>query len=140
MPTVVESHLHATIVEQTSRPERIVEVQPVIHREVEQPEVHMIEKHTYEQVRSTGPTMVTRNAIVEETVRPRIIEEIQPVVHREVPAPFLEHVEQHVTEHITRPTTMTKEVVNEQGILPTPGMAAGGPAGIAQRPQQPRRF
>jgi tetratricopeptide (TPR) repeat protein len=147
LPAVVEAHMHAPIVEQTTRPERIVEVQPVIHREIEKPEVHVIEKHTYEQVRSAGPTMITKNAIVEETVRPTIIEEIQPVVHREVPAPFVERVEQHVTEHITQPTTMVKEVVNEQGILPTPGLAAGGPplanAGIAQKPgvpQQPRRF
>jgi len=126
MPPTVETHMHPTIVQQTVRPEKITEVQPVIHRDVDAPQVHVIEKHMYEQVRSTGPNVVTNQPIIEETVRPRIIEEIQPVVHREVPAPFVEHVEQHVTEHITQPTTMTKEILNDPTIR-TPGFAAGGP-------------
>lgn len=125
MPATVETHTHATVIEQTMRPEKIVEVQPVIHRQVDAPQVHVIEKHMYEQVRSTGPNVITNAAIVEETVRPRIIEEIQPVVHREVPAPFVERVEQHVTEHITQPTTMTKEIQNDPTIR-GPGIAAGG--------------
>lgn len=126
MPPTVETHMHPTIVQQTARPEKITEVQPIIHRDVDAPQVHVIEKHMYEQVRSTGPNLVTNQPIIEETVRPRIIEEIQPVVHREVPAPFVEHVEQHVTEHITQPTTMTKEILNDPTIR-TPGFAAGGP-------------
>jgi len=126
VPPVVETHVHPTVVQQTMRPEKITEVQPVIHRDVEAPQVHVIEKHMYEQVRSTGPNFVTNQPIIEETVRPRIIEEIQPVVHREVPAPFVEHVEQHVTEHITQPTTMTKEILNDPTVR-APGFAAGGP-------------
>jgi len=136
MPATVETHTHATIVEQTARPERIVEVQPVIHREVDVPEVHIIEQHKYEQVRSTGPTTHTNAPIIDETVRPRIIEEIQPVIHREVPAPFVEHVEQHMTEHIVQPTTMTKEVLTDPAIHP-PGFAAGGPV-QPLHPQQAR--
>jgi hypothetical protein len=126
MPATVETHVHPTIVQQTARPERIVEVQPVVHREIDAPQVHVIEKHMYEQVRSTGPSVITNRAIVEETVKPRIIEEIQPVVHREVPAPFVERVEQHVTEHIVQPTTTTKQVVNDATVRPV-GMAAGAP-------------
>jgi len=122
----VETHIRPTIVEQTTRPERIVEVQPVIHRDIEAPQVRVIEKHVYETVPSTGPSTITRQAIVQETVKPRIIEEVQPVIHREVPAPFIEQVQQHVTEHIVRPTTTTKEVMNDPTIRPV-GVSAGAP-------------
>jgi len=123
-PTV-ETHVHPTIVQQTSRPEKIVEVQPVVHREIDAPQVRVIEKHLYETVPSTGPGMITKQAIVEETVRPHIIEEVQPVIHREVPAPFVERVEQHVTEHLVRPTTTTKEVLTDNNVRQA-GVAAGG--------------
>jgi len=128
LPTVVETHMHPTIIQQTSRPEKIVEVQPVVHREIEAPQVHIIEKHSYESVASTGPSVITNQAIVQETIHPRVIEEVQPVIHRSVPAPFVEHIEQHVTEHFTQPTTMTKDVINE-GARTGPAIAAGGPAG-----------
>lgn len=126
LPAVVETHVLPTVLQQTTRAERIVEVQPVVHREIDAPQVHVIEKHLYETVPSTGPNVITKGAIIEETVKPRIIEEIQPVVHREVPAPFVERVEQHVTEHITQPTITTKEVINDATIRPV-GMAAGAP-------------
>jgi hypothetical protein len=129
LPATVETHMHPTLVQQTTRPEKIVEVQPVVHREIDAPQVHVIERHSYEQVRSTGPSTITAQPIVEETIRPRVIEEIQPVVHREVPAPFVERVEQHVTEHITQPTTMTKDIIND-GLRTQPmGIAAGAPIG-----------
>jgi len=126
MAPTVETHVHPTIIQQTSRPEKIVEVQPIVHREIDAPQVHVIEKHMYEQVPSTGPNVITNRAIIEETVKPRIIEEIQPVVHREVPAPFVERVEQHVTEHVVQPTTTTKQVLNDATVRSV-GMAAGGP-------------
>lgn len=128
----VETHVHPTIIEQTSRPEKIVEIQPVVHREIDAPQVHVIEKHMYETVPSTGPGMITKQAIVEETVRPRIIEEVQPVIHREVPAPFVERVEQHVTEHLVRPTTTTKEVLTDNTVRQA-GLAAGGPPLVQQQ-------
>ena len=56
------------------RQERLVEVQPIIHREVEQPEVRVIEQHIYETVPSTGPSTITKPAIIQETVQPKIIE------------------------------------------------------------------
>jgi len=126
LPAVVETHVLPTVLQQTTRAERIVEVQPVVHREVVTPQVHVIEKHLYETVPSTGPNLITNAPIIEETVRPKIIEEIQPVVHREVPAPFVERVEQHVTEHITQPTITTKQVVNDATVRQV-GVAAGAP-------------
>jgi len=108
----------------------VTEVQPVIHREIDAPEVHVIEQHLYERVPSVGgPSIVTKQAIVEETVRPRIIEEVQPVLHRNVPAPFIERVEQHTTEHITQPTMSTKQVINDTTAHVLPATTAFVPAG-----------
>jgi len=127
LPAVVETHVHPTIIQQTSRPEKIVEVQPVVHREIDAPSVHIVERHSYEQIPSTNPGVITNQAIVQETVHPRVIEEIQPVVHRDVPAPFIERVEQHVTERVVQPTTMTKDVINDGTRQTGPAIAAGGP-------------
>lgn len=112
--TQMQSHTNPTMVQQTVRPEKITEVQPVIHRQIDATEVHVIEKHLYEKVPSAGPSMITKQAIIEETLHPKIIEEVQPVLHREVPAPFVERVEQHVTERITQPTVSTKEVIMDR--------------------------
>jgi len=128
---IIETHVHPTIVQQTTRPERVLEVQPVIHREIEQPQVHIVEKHVFERVPSNTPALVTNAPVVQEVVHPKIIEEIQPVVHREVPAPFVERIEQHVSEKVVAPTTTTKEVINDTTVRP--GMAAGGPAMMQQQ-------
>jgi len=82
---LVETHTRPAIIEHTSHPEKIVEVQPVV-REIVQPQVHVIEKHLHETV----PSVITKPTIVEETVKPRIIEVVQRVIHREVPAPIVE--------------------------------------------------
>lgn len=100
--------IRPTIVEQTVRQEKVVDVQPVVHREVIAPEVHHVEKHSYEKVPTTGPSSITHQAVVEETVKPHIINEVQPVVHREVPVVNVQHVEQHISEHIVKPTVHTK--------------------------------
>jgi len=131
----VETHVRPTILELQNRPERQVEIQPIIHREVDAPEVHVIEKHIYERVPSAGPSVINKPTIVQETINPRIIEEIQPVVHRQVPQAYVERVEQHITEHVVQPTVMTKEVINatQQGQFMQAGgqqqqfMPAGGP-------------
>jgi len=125
-PPVVETLTRPTLIQQTTRPEKIVEVQPVVHREIDQPQVHVVERHTYESVPSTAPAVINRTPIVEETVRPRVIEEIQPVIHRSVPAPFVERVEQHVTERVVQPTVVTKEVLNNPQVNVAPAVAAGG--------------
>jgi len=142
-PPIVEQVTRPTVFQQTTRPEKIVEIQPVVHREIDQPQVHVVERHSYEAVPSTGPSVINRQPIVQETVRPRVIEEVQPVVHREVPAPFVERVEQHVTERVVQPTVVTKEVLNNVPAA-TPGVAAGGlpPSSNSNLPasQQSRRL
>lgn len=123
---IVERHMNPTVVDQTVRKETVVEIQPVIHRMVEEPEIHVVEKHIYEKVPAMGPTTITKQAIVEETVKPRIIEEIQPVLHRDVPAPFIKHVEEHITEHEVRPTIHTREVLEEKKVYtPEEAVARG---------------
>jgi len=140
-PPVVETHTRPTVVQQTTRPEKIVEVQPVVHREIEQPQIHVVERHSYETVPSTGPSVLNRQPIVQETVRPRVIEEVQPVIHREVPAPYIEHVEQHISEHVVQPTVVTKDVLNAGPTTAAPGIAAGGPPSSTSNalPQQQAR-
>jgi len=143
-PTV-ETHVRPTVIEQTARPERILEVQPVVHRDIDQPQVHIVERHSFESVPSTGPAVINRPAVIQETIHPRVIEEVQPVIHRQVPAPFIERVEQHTSEHLTQPTTVVKEVMNVPAQQQQPGMAAGGlptgsnNAGLNQQ-QQARRL
>jgi len=112
-PLATETFVRPALVEQTQRSERFVEVQPIIHRQVEVPEVHVIEQHIYESAVPSGNNVHTRAPIVQETVVPRIIEEIQPILHREVATPFIEVVEQHTTEHIVQPTITTRQVINE---------------------------
>jgi len=128
-PVVVETHVRPVIVEETTRAEKIIQVQPVIHREVEAPHVKVIEKHIYETVPSAGPHTITNAAIVEETIKPKVIEEIQPVVHRNVAVPVVEHVEQHITEHKVLPTVTTKEVIQDKTVhvAGNVGVAAGAP-------------
>jgi len=52
---IVEQVVRPTIVEQTMRAEKITEVQPIIHREIDQTQVRVLEKHLYETVPSAGP-------------------------------------------------------------------------------------
>jgi len=113
---VVETIVKPVIVEETFRPEKILEVQPVIHREVQVPEVHHIEKHIYEKVEATGSHVVTNKPIVDEVIKPHIIEEVQEIIHRELPAPFVERVEEHISEVEVMPTLHTKEVICEEEV------------------------
>jgi len=124
-PPIVETHMHPTIVEQTTRPEKIVEVQPVIHRDVDHTQVHLIQQHSYQTAPPLGPGVITKPTIVQETVHEHIINEVQPVLHREVPVPVLEQVQRHTTEHLVAPTTIIKEV--QEMNQTRPAMAAGGP-------------
>lgn len=111
---VVETIVRPVIVEETFRPEKIIEVQPVIHREIQAPEIHHIERHIYEKVEATGSHLVTNKPIVDEVIKPHIIEEVQEIIHRELPAPFVEKVEKHILEVEVMPTLHTKEVVLEK--------------------------
>lgn len=106
-----ETIVKPALVDVTTRQERVVEVQPVIHREVDTSEIHHVEKHSYEKVASHLAATHTNQPIVEETVKPHIINEVQPIVHREVPVINVEHVEQHITERVVEPAIHTKQVI-----------------------------
>jgi len=108
---LVETIVKPVIVQETFRPEKIIEVQPVIHREVQAPEIHHIERHVYEKIEATGSHVVTNKPIVNEVIRPHIIEEVQEIIHRELPAPYVEKVQEHLTETEILPTLHTKEVL-----------------------------
>jgi len=112
-PPIIDTIVRPVIVEETVRRDKVIEIQPIIHRVVEAPEVHHIEKHLYEKVLPSGPARIIKQAVVEETIQPRITEDITTVLHREVPAPFIVHEEQHTTEHMVKPTTHVKEVIEE---------------------------
>jgi len=114
---IVETIIRPTIVEETVRRDKVVEVQPIIHRQVDVSEVHHIERHVYEKVPNTGPSVITRQAVVEETIQPHITEELTTVVHREVPAPYIVHEEKHLSEHIIRPPVHTTEIIQEKAAV-----------------------
>jgi hypothetical protein len=111
---IVETVVRETIVEETVRRDKVVEVQPIIHRHVDAPEVHHVEKHVYEVVPPQGPARIVKQPVVDETIQPRITEDITTVLHREVPAPYVVHEEQHITEHQVQPVVHTKEVIEEK--------------------------
>jgi len=116
-PPIVDTIIRPTIVEETIRREKVIEIQPIVHRRVDVPEVHHIEKHLYEKLPPAGPATITKQAIIEETIQPHITEDIRTVIHREVPQPYVIHEEKHLTEHIVKPTLHTSEVIQEQGLL-----------------------
>jgi len=117
-PPIVETVVRPTVVEEIIRHDKVVEVQPIVHRHIEVPEVHHIEKHVYEKLPPTGPARVIKQPVVEETIQPHITEEVRTFVHREVPAPYVVHEEQHISEHLVRPTIHTAEIREEQVTAP----------------------
>jgi len=108
------THVVAPIVQETVRNDRIVEVQPVVHREVDKNVVHHIEKH-YSEVAPSQAGMVERAPIVQQEIHTNVVNEIQPIIHRERVVPVVERAEQHLTEHVVAPTIHTHEVVYERG-------------------------
>jgi len=110
---IVETIVKPTIVEETIRHDKVVEIQPIVHRHVEAPEIHHIEQHVYEKLPPVGPSRIVKQPVIEETIQPHITEEVRTVVHREVPAPYVVHEEQHITENLVRPTIHTAEVREE---------------------------
>jgi len=101
------------IVEEKVRVDRVVEVQPVIHREVDQPIIHHVEKHIVE---APAPNMggVFRAApVVEEHVNRHVVDEVHPVIHREVAVPQVERVEEHIVERVSAPPVHTHERTDE---------------------------
>jgi len=126
-PLIAQEVILPVVVENTERVDRVTEVQPVVHRIIEQPQVHHVEQHTYETAPSASGT-VQMQPIIQETVIPRQVNEIQEVVHREVPVVQVNRVEEHITENAVLPTIYTKEVITGPTRQYTP---AGGSAYIA---------
>jgi len=111
---IIETVVKPTVIEETVRRDKVVEIQPIVHRQVDAPEVHHIEKHVYEKVPPSGPSRIVKQAVIDETIQPRITEEVKTFVHREVPAPYIVHEEQHIKEHLVRPVVHTSEVRKEE--------------------------
>lgn len=108
------THISAPIVQETVRNDRVVEVQPVLHREVDQNIVHHIEKHYHEHAPTQGG-VIERQPVVQQQIHTNLVHEIQPIIHRERVIPVVERTEQHLTQHIVQPTIHTHEVVYERG-------------------------
>ena len=109
--------VHAPVVQETVRNDRLVEVQPILHREVDKNVVHHIEKHINEPRAPSMGGVVERNPLVQQQVHTNVVNEIQPVIHRERVVPVAERVEQHLQQRIVEPTVHTHEVVYENAPL-----------------------
>lgn len=113
-PPIVDTIVRDTIIEETVRRDKVVEIQPIIHRRVDVPEIHHVEKHVYERVAPVAPARIIKQPVVEETIQPHITEDITTVLHREVPAPYVVHEERHITEHEVKPTLHTTEILEDK--------------------------
>ena len=103
----------APIIQETVRQDRVLEVQPVVHREVDKNVVHHIEKHIQEPSAPSMGGVIERNPLVQQNVHTNVVNEIQPVIHRERVVPVAERVEEHKMQRIVEPTIHTHEVVYE---------------------------
>lgn len=65
-------YCRAPIVQETVRQDRVVEVQPVLHREVDKNIVHHIEKHSFESAPSQGG-VIERQPIVEQQMHTSVV-------------------------------------------------------------------
>eukprot|EP01111_Echinosteliopsis_oligospora_P014369 TRINITY_DN53_c0_g1_i16.p1 TRINITY_DN53_c0_g1~~TRINITY_DN53_c0_g1_i16.p1 ORF type:complete len:676 (-),score=260.98 TRINITY_DN53_c0_g1_i16:52-2079(-) len=99
------------IIDERVRTDKLVEIQPVVHREIEQQRVHHVERHISEAPAPSMGGVVKMAPVVQQTIRTNVIEEVQPVIHREIATRSVERVEEHVTERIVAPTQHTREVV-----------------------------
>lgn len=60
--------------EEKVRTDRVIEVQPVIHKEVEQPVVHHVEEHVIEPAAPNVGGTYRNAAIVDEHVHTRVVD------------------------------------------------------------------
>jgi len=120
VPALEETITRAPIIKKTYREQKVVEVQPIIHRTIEVPHVHHIEHHVYEIVSHTGPNVITKEPIIHETIEPHFVNEVETIIHKEVAEPFIVHEEKHISEHIVRPTITTKVVTEETHLSTIP--------------------
>jgi len=106
--------VHAPVIDEKIRSDRIVEVQPVVHREVDKNVVHHIERHIQEAPPADQSGLIEKPPLVQETVVSSVVNEIQPIIHRERVVPVTEHFEEHLSQRVVEPTLHTHEVVYEQ--------------------------
>eukprot|EP01111_Echinosteliopsis_oligospora_P014371 TRINITY_DN53_c0_g1_i19.p1 TRINITY_DN53_c0_g1~~TRINITY_DN53_c0_g1_i19.p1 ORF type:complete len:200 (-),score=40.22 TRINITY_DN53_c0_g1_i19:220-819(-) len=95
------------LVDERVRTDRLVEVQPIVHREIEQPRVHHVERHITEAPAPSMAGVVKMAPVVQQTVRTNVIEEVQPVIHRERAIQQVERVQEHLTERVAAPAVHT---------------------------------
>eukprot|EP01111_Echinosteliopsis_oligospora_P006759 TRINITY_DN210_c0_g1_i2.p1 TRINITY_DN210_c0_g1~~TRINITY_DN210_c0_g1_i2.p1 ORF type:complete len:480 (-),score=70.04 TRINITY_DN210_c0_g1_i2:471-1778(-) len=108
------THISKPIVDEKIRTDVLVEVQPIVHREVDRTVVNHVEKHITE---APAPSMAGRVQLapkVEEQIHVREVAEVQPIIHREKAVVKVDHVDQHVTEHVTAPASHTHDIVREK--------------------------
>jgi len=117
---IVHETVNAPIIQETVRNDTMIEVQPVIHREVDHNVVHHIEKHITEPAAPSMAGTYQKNALVTQTVHTNVINEIQPVIHRERVVQVAERVEEHHMERVVEPTIHTHEVTYETVNAPVP--------------------
>lgn len=122
----VQTIFKPAIVQETVRTDRVLQVQPILHREVERSVINHIEKHITEAPAAHMGGVVRMAPVVQEVTQTRVIEEIQPVVHREVAIAQVERVEEHLAEHIVAPTQHTNQVLYESAstLAPVAPLAA----------------
>lgn len=113
VPVVERTAVNAPIIQETVRQDKIIEVQPVVHREVDKNVVHHIEKHIQEAPAPNMGGVVEKQAIVQQNIHTNVINEVQPIIHRERVVPVTERVEQHLTQRVVEPTIHTHEVIYE---------------------------
>eukprot|EP00026_Physarum_polycephalum_P010501 Phypoly_transcript_10665.p1 GENE.Phypoly_transcript_10665~~Phypoly_transcript_10665.p1 ORF type:complete len:196 (+),score=29.45 Phypoly_transcript_10665:617-1204(+) len=112
-PILERTIVGAPVIQETVRTDRVVEVQPILHRNVDHNIVHHIERHIQEPAAPPMGGVYERNPIVEQTVQMNVVNEIQPIIHRERVVPVSERVETHLMERVAEPTVHTHEVVYE---------------------------
>ena len=128
----------APIVQETIRNDRVIEVQPVVHRSVDRNVVHHIEKHITETGAPNMGGVIERPPLVQDAVHTNVVNEIQPVIHRERVVPVVQRAEQHFTEHVSGGTVHTHEVVYENGGsrgLDASGFGLNNSSGFIQQQQ-----
>eukprot|EP01111_Echinosteliopsis_oligospora_P001547 TRINITY_DN122_c0_g1_i1.p1 TRINITY_DN122_c0_g1~~TRINITY_DN122_c0_g1_i1.p1 ORF type:complete len:186 (-),score=45.96 TRINITY_DN122_c0_g1_i1:211-768(-) len=116
--TDATTKVNAPIVEETVRTDKVVEVQPVIHREVERPVINHIEKHINEGAAPSMSGTVQMAPVVETHTHTHVINEVQPIIHREVAAVQVDRVEEHQTQRVVEAPIHTHEVVYENAAAP----------------------
>lgn len=118
-PVVHETTTYiAPVVQETIRQDKIVEVQPVVHREVDRNVVHHVEKHIREAPAPSIGGTVERAAVVDTNVVTNVVNEVQPIIHRERVVPVVERAEAHYAQRVVEPTVHTHEVVYDTTIYP----------------------